>query len=283
MLLRPEWLGRIDRCFSIKQNKKYVQIITEHIYKVFEKANKYEKINRIIVTSSLNSKNLQYQILLKTISNNQTISRWLHAWFYKQDFMRESTTVWHFTEHIKYRNKLYEFLEILYYIGLEWHIYTNLKDPYLYLNLYLVNQTQQILFLSNARLTGFIVKQIGAFMSRRLINLRCARCSIYRYYHNYINLIDVEVKSEQNSNYIIKPNIKSIQYIFNILRRILYHKNTKGYWKMSNYIKINKSIFLINYLLKLWHIDYSNIVDNSDIYKINYNIDNWLYFWQAKK
>ena len=283
MLLKPEWLGRIERCFSIKQNKKYIQIITEHIYKVFEKANKYEKINRIMVTSSLNSKNLQYQTLLKTISNNKTILKWLHAWFYKQDFMRESTIIWHFTEHIKYRSKLYEFLEILYYIGLEWHIYTNFKDPYLYLNLYLVNQTQQILFLSNARLTGFIVKQIGAFMSSKLINLRCARCSIYSYYHNYINLIDVAVKIKQDSNYIIKPNIKSIQYIFNMLRHILYHKNVKGYWKMNNYIKMNKSTFLINHLLKLWHIDYSNIIDNSDIYRINYNIDNWLYFWQAKK
>lgn len=283
LLLKPEWLGRIERCFLIKQNKKYMHIITRHISKIFANASKCKKLNRVVIRSPLNSKNIQYQNLLITISSNQTISKWLYTWFDNQSFVCDNIMIWYFIHRINRSHRLYEFLEILYYIGIEWHIYTNLKNPLLYLDLYLINQTKQILFLSNTLVTILIIKQVGQFIRHKLINFKHVNCSIYKYYYNYVDLIDVEVNIKQRSRSIIKPSKQSIQYILDTLRHTLYHKNEKGNWKINNYIKMNKPTFLINRLLQLWYINYSNIIDHLDICKINYSIDNLFYSWQAKK
>lgn len=283
LLLKPEWLGRIERCFLIKQNRKYVQIITRHISKIFAKANKCKKINRIVIKSPLNSKNIEYKNLLITISSDQTISKWLYTWFNSQDFICDNVLLWYFIDHINRSNKLYEFLEILYYIGIEWYLYTNLKKSFLYLNLYLINQTKQILFLSNTLVTILIIRQISQFIHNKLINFKSVKCSIYKYYCKYVNLLDIEVNIRQSSRFIVKPSKQSIKYIFNILRNTLYHKNARGNWKINNYIKLNRLPFLVNHLLQLWYIYYSDIIDHLDIYKINHSIDNLFYSWQSKK
>lgn len=283
LLLKPEWLGRIERCFLIKQNKKYVQIVTKHTSKIFAEANKCKKLNRVVIRSPLSSKNIQYQNLLITISSNQTILKWLYTWFDSQDFICDNVMLWYFIHHVNSNNKLYEFLEILYYIGIEWYIYTNLKNPFLYLNLYLINQTKQVLFLSNTLVAILVIKQMSQFIRNKLINFKHVKCSIYKYYYDYINLLDIEINIRQSSISIIKPSKQSIEYIFNILRHTLYHKNEKGNWRINNYIKTNKPLFLVNHLLQLWSVYYSQIVDQLDIHKINHSIDNLFYSWQAKK
>lgn len=283
ILLKPEWLGRVERCFTVKKKQQYIQIITKHISKVFDKVNKYKKLDRVIIKLPLNSKNIQFQSLLKTINSNQTVSKYLYVWFNSQNFICNNIITWHFIHYTNRSSRLYELFEVLYYLGLEWHIYTNSKMNILYLNLYLVSQTKQILCLSNQLVTSLVIRQVSQFMYNKMTNLKCLRCSIYRYYYNYVDLVDFTVKIKHETSHIIKPSKQSIQYIFDKFRYILYHRDIKGHWKINSQVKINRPFFFINHLLKSWYIYYSSIVNKSEINRMNYNIDNLFYSWQTKK
>lgn len=283
LLLRPEWLAKFERGSAEQQDKKYIQTISKHISKLFKQADIYKQICKSQVTSLLSCKNIQNIKLIKIVEGNQIVLKKLYTWLNKESFVHNNNVWTNFLQEIHCKNELYRFLAVIYSVGLEWYIYTNLEDKKLYLHLYFIKYAEQIEILSDKLLIHRAITWLGKFTSSKSINLKIVECKIFNQHGSHLNLVDIEIDIRQKQLIVIKPTKKSLKHILYTIRSGLYHKNNSGYWRLNNHTKTSKAISMINHLLLLWHNYYLNILDSLDKEILNHIVDKILYLWQRKK
>nr|YP_009243881.1 hypothetical protein Sdur_066 [Sporolithon durum]AMK96123.1 hypothetical protein Sdur_066 [Sporolithon durum] len=81
----------------------------------------------------------------------------------------------------------------------------------------------------------------------------------------------------------MENNKHSIKYLFNEIRRLIYHKNQIGHWRANSYLTYNRAHQSINKVMMNWYEYHKHLLNIKQLKKINKNIDNILYLWKSKK
>ena len=241
--LITEWLARYEHLHVLSNSNKYINIITKHISIIFQRINNSQEIYGIQIESPLSYKNINMQNLIKKIDNNIIISNQLIYGLMNNILCIEIFSFNTYCHYLNDSDELYELLSTIMYIGLEWYIYTNVKASAIYQKLYLYNQNQRLFFISIALFSNKILEYIAKYLNRIRINLKYVKCIIYKYISNIIYLIDIDliIKHNSQTQYIIKPSNYSIEYIISNIRHKLYHRNNQGHWRINNQPKFRSS------------------------------------------
>ena len=205
------------------------------------------------------------------------------SWLSRQCFVRLpfSTITQCYSKRGHYINELYDLLAKIIYIGLEWYLYTNLKQDYLYRCLYLTNQNQQIFFATIVSVMNRAVESVSRFLHKIGANLKNTKCVVHRS-ASLIYLADISLVP-RNTDFLIRPSQKSLNFLFDSIRKILYHKNAYGLWRRNTYMSSSQAMIRIKNILHLWHSKNSCILSKAELTKINITVDKIFYIWQVKK
>lgn len=257
--------------------------MTKHISVIFKKNYIIRNIYSITVQSDLNSKHVSTESILRKVINSKTISTKLNLLLKRQSLYFKCKISKSINKYIENENELYELLIMIMYTGLEWYIYTNIKNKNLYTDLYFVSEGEKLFFVSNFSIVNKILEYIAKFLSLININLKNMRCIVYKYTNSLIYFRDIDLKINNRIHYTFHPSKKSIKDILYMVRNKLYHKNKQGHWRTNNYINSANAVLYINQILHLWYSYYSDILNIKEIFKINQITDKILYMWQINK
>ena len=281
LLLKPEWLAKTERHIIMQQSAKYIKIVSNYIDQIFKASKKYHKIYNLQFI--LNCKNTMAKDVIKKIDSSQTISKKLYYWFARQDIVPHNTSSIYFIKRASFCNELYNCLQFIYLIGIEWCLYTNLKNLDLYLNLYLINTIKEVILLSRTLYIQTFVKCINKFLCNKAINLKTTKCNTLTCYYKHINLLDIKIKKQQSLENITAISKTSIKNILYQIRYIFYCKNQIGYWRINSQLNKHKALLLTQDLLQFWYLYYFILIKAEDIKSINKKVDQLIYLWQRKQ
>ncbi len=172
--------------------------------------------------------------------------------------------------------------EIITYAGLKWHIYTNIRAKYLYSYLQLTTRKKLVFFSSSLSILRKAIRYLGSFLSKLRTNLKSPKCILYKYVKNFIHLFDIDYIIRYNLKCVHKPSQHSVENLILSIKQKLYHKNKRGYWRVSNCINLLQAVLHAKNMLSLWYMHYSSVLRKSDALKTNKIIDHILYVWQTK-
>lgn len=282
LLLKPEWLARTENS-PFRSNIKNRETIKKHLIIILENTKKYKILNKIEIGFSGFYKNNQNINLIKKINGNRTISKRLCFLLNNQEIISQNLKSNIFIKKIRDFNELYQFFSIIYYIGLEWHLYTNLQKNNLYLNFCFINENNKVLCLSSLSILNKILIYISKFINNQSANLQSVKCYLWDNHQQYLDFANIEIQIQQPLGYSLMPSNKSLKSIIKSMRSKLYHRNEKGFWRLNNQVAINEILLFTNYLLQSWDSYYFNIERKLYKKRIKQTIDRILYLWQRKK
>lgn len=279
-VLRPEWLAKIERCNKTSENNQYSSTISQHLKKIDKKSFKNQTKYKVHIECFFNYKNNQNVTLIKRINNNKTVSNIIRIWVNNQHLVYEEL------EHHKsmiFTNRFNELITTIYLTGLEWYMYTNLKIEQLYKKLYISNHNKQALCFSDSSVISSLIRSLSRYSYTRCRNIAKIRCSIYHCFNKYIPLDNVNIEMNELTCYCITPSNKSIKDFSHIIRSNLYHKNSKGIWRINNQLTINNANLLVQFLTYLYNEYYCNKVGILNRRLMQETTNNIFYLWQRKK
>ena len=279
MLLEPEWLAKSEHLSILQNDRRYISIISQHIKKLFECRTKSKQIYKVYIPFSINDKFTQVTGFVKTMAINKFICRKLYSFLNRQEY----TDVYYELKYfLRRRDHLNQILHTIYWTGLEWYLYTNLKEKYLYLDLYLINTTQNSLYLVDIFNLQKLLRYVAQFASNKLINLQDTLCILWTSHKKDIDIHDIQVDIRKATKPIIEPSNQALKFTTHILRSKLYHKNEFGFWRRNNQANIHKNLLFTENLLKCWCSYYSAILNPVNKRAMNQKIDSIIYLWQRK-
>ena len=262
------------------EKNKYIDLIAKQLPLFCRKYNGRQKLYKLQTEYFLNYKNNQSISLVKRISSNKTVSETIYIWLGNQNLICEEVT--HF-KNIILTNRFNDFLKIIYAIGLEWYIYTNLRKQENYQLLSLTNHDKTQLFLSNTTTVNLLTKYFGQCTYLQYTNILDTKFIIYYHFCKNIPFKDIDVKIKVQANYLIKLNNELISSISYVIRSNLYHQNQLGVWRINSQLTINQATLLIKSLTDLLFIYVGQGVVNLNRYEALLTINRIFYLWQKKK
>nr|YP_007878287.1 putative group II intron reverse transcriptase/maturase protein [Calliarthron tuberculosum]AGA63898.1 putative group II intron reverse transcriptase/maturase protein [Calliarthron tuberculosum] len=282
LFLKADSIARYEVYSHENQNKKDIEVLKYKAHLFFNKkylnSNKYTQI-------SLTSKNINKENNISQIDSCIGISKKLN-YLLRQQNLFKSYDLKKSKQYIlfnKYENKLYELLNDILYIGLEWNIYINLQVQSIYKNIFINRKNNQFFFVVEYLNIIFLNIAIAQFLNQVGVNIYCTSMNIHNNIKKYVYAKNVNIQFNRYNNLIVKPTKISINNLFYNIRYILYAKDHKGLWRINKYTNINKVRYRINDLLYSWYYLYNNIVDYNVISQINQKVDRMFYIWQTKR
>jgi hypothetical protein len=273
-LLKPEWLAKAEN-FS----RMYTQKKIFHIYKLFKSSFKDKIIYKLKIQEFLVYKNNQNAYLIKKVYGNKTISQRLYIWLNKQEILVKQNQIHNLNEFF---NDLDKLINSIYLNGLSWHIYTNLQKHCLYKDVYFAYHSSQFQYLSNALDIHMIIMYFCIYIYTKSVNLKELRSYLYCNINSCININNINIKTRTNVRNIIKPNRKLVQHTISTLRSKLYHRNSKGAWRVNQIIKVNQVTSLGRHLLDQLNLNYLQDLNPLEKEKLINTIGRQIYLWQKK-
>ena len=152
----------------------------------------------------------------------------------------------------------------------------------MYKYFHLVNQVSYLYCISTISTINHLTKQIANFLYTASINLRSVKCIIYGYISDFIYFNGIDLAAA-HTRFVFKPSQESIEDIFHMIRRKLYHKNSRNLWRINNFPSVNGATLYVQNLLYRWQIYYCCILSDKDIMLMHRLTDSVLYTWQMKK
>lgn len=283
ILLKPEWLAKIERCLILQQKKDYIKTITNHISQIINKHKKNNKLCQVQIQYYLVCKNINYSKLIKKVDSHSIILKKLYSYLVRQDFFFNDDLSTFCTDRFTFKDKLSYLLEMIFFTGLEWFIYSNIKRRYFYLETYLINQAEKIFLFSNILTINYLIKYLSIFTQNKSKNLKSLKINIYIIFFRHIIFNDIKIILNNKLRNKVKPSKKAFEYIFYTIRCKLYHKNNKSFWRSNNQLRIHEVLLFINHLLQSWLSYYLNILNKIEIKNLNKQLDGLIYLWQRKK
>lgn len=148
--------------------------------------------------------------------------------------------------------------------------------------LYIIKQNSSCFLLCHIIYFDRLAKYLSSYLSILNINLKSVKCAAYQYFDRTIDLCGIRCTIANKLSYSYEPNKQAVANLMRKLKRELYHKNNKGYWRANTYICPPQALLSIEKILQSWLMHYSSALSNHQILKINRIADYVLYKWQIK-
>lgn len=275
-LLKPEWLAKAEHCFNIFENHKYISTVSQQLNIL----NKNQREYKLEIEYSFKYRNNQSANLVKKISGDEIISRIIYSWLSNQNFISED---YEYCKNIILTNRFNDLFKVIYSIGLEWYIYTNLQIRQLYQELYLTNCNRQRQYLSKSQVINSFLISFSQYSYKHCMNLREAKFCIYYPCSKKLKVENFCIQTKIKEHDLKWYSYRIIKNIYYIIRSNLYHKNRFGIWRINNQLTHYKAKFLIKKVTHLWDIYYWYMIDSLDRKLINFTLNRIFYLWQRKK
>lgn len=277
ILLKPEWESRYEVFLSTTDSDNKIKdiISTTSLYrKIYDKY----YIRLYAPNTFPNCKSIINKINTFTAISRQ-LKQLLEA-KYKTNDVKNSHKI---DSHAIYGNSFKQLLQHIMSVGLEWHIYANLKIKSVYRQMiYICRQQEAYLMLANIKLASLIPCTVK-FINSLSININ----SINLYKSNYskycIKFNDVNILTNSLNNISIEPSQISVKRVFVQAKHILYHKNTKGLWRINTDINARKMSCILNSLLFAWYANFKHAANKKTISNVNYGVNHMINKWQRKR
>ena len=255
--MQPEWEAKKDSVFSLKI-LNFFNCVKSHMSAILGFSGSYQKIQLVSLDlHRYNCKNI----------NNKRVFRLIRI---------DST----FTEYSKLLLDLYLF-KIIKYIGLEWHIYTNMSSKKIHYNLCLLKKKQSWFLLCCNKYFDKIIESVSDFLFLVSIGLKNIKCNVYKYVKHIVYLDDINCIIKSSDKCFTAPSKRSIKELVQNIKQKLYHKNQQGFWRINSIRKLQK-VFIVKKMLSRWFLYYSNALNKAGVLQISQTIDYILYKWQIK-
>ena len=281
LLIKPEWEARCEKFLYIKQNTAYIQVISRFAA-FFPKKADCRDFSSIKVKTWVNWKDLDGSCLIRKMVCGGYLFNKLNLWLKDYRYSFEKTNLNNLFNDLSLQSELYSLFSAVLYIGLEWHLYLNLKLELIFRYFHLFNQIGYLYCVSTNQVINNAIKYIGDFLHKININIRFFRCNIYRYINKFICLNDFNLV-DKNGRFVVKPSQKSINQVFFTIRRKLYCKNHQGHQRINSYLRPSEALLFINRVLYQWQAYYWGALTQIDILLIQKTVDRMFYIWQVKK
>jgi len=278
-LLKPEWLAKTENFSRMYGNKKLMTQKLFHIQKLFQESFKSRIIYKLTIQEFLIYKNNQNSSLVKKVCGNKVISKRLYIWLNKQEVLVKQNQVHDLN---KCFNDLDKLIINICLNGFNWHIYTNLRNNCLHKDVYFAYHSSQFQYLSSVLAIRMIIMYFSVFVYTKLVNLKELRSYLYCNINGYINIDNMNIKTRTNIKDMIKPNKQFIQNIISTLRSKLYHKNSKGAWRVNQVVNVNQAILLGQHLIDQLDLNYLQALNPLEKEKLINIIGKQIYLWQKK-
>lgn len=283
-LLQPEWKARCENILYLKQKKIYSKKIKTKIELLFKNFQKIHKnINKSYVNINIGIKSINNKYLVNKINNIEHVSAELNLWLNSQNLFTYSCREVQKRSIYCYQdeNHLCKLLKNIFYLGIKWHLYINLKIKQIYKRLILLSE-KKLFLINNTNLCNLNI-YIAMFIKRLNIDINLVKYSNQKVLDQIINFTEIEILIKSNDRFIINLNSSSIKFLLNDIRSILYHKNQIGQWRLNTHLTSTQAKLTIKKRLFNWYRYYYCILDSIQISKINVIVDKIFYIWQIKK
>nr|AYR05895.1 hypothetical protein [Lithothamnion sp.] len=264
---------------QIYSNKFKIRI--KYFFTDFVKGSK--KLYKTYINIDVNVKAINSQHLINKINCLKFISSKLRLWLNSQNLVdynyRKSPK-----QSVYYcfdKNKLYELLKTILYIGIEWHIYINLKIKNAYKDIILIDRNK-ILFIKHLKLNQLNLC-IALFAKKIDIDVNYIKYKNEKIFGQIIDFADFNILIKTNNKLTLEPSNNNIKSLFNEIRSVLYHKNPIGQWRSKTHLTSKYAKLAIQQILLNWYKYYYHILDNMQMSKIHLIAEKSFYIWQIKK
>nr|YP_010728807.1 hypothetical protein P6G75_pgp044 [Lithothamnion corallioides]WEA76996.1 hypothetical protein [Lithothamnion corallioides] len=242
-----------------------------------------KKVYKTSINIDVNSKSLNNQYFINKINSIKFISNKLQLWLNSQNLIdynykkiQKKLTNYHVNQ-----NKLYKLLETILYIGIEWHIYFNLKIKNIYKSIILISENK-ILFIKYSKLSN-LNPCIALFMKKIDIDINYIKYKNEKKFDQIISFADANILIKTNKKFSLEPSNNVIKLLLNDIRSVLYNKNQIGQWRSRNHLTSADAKSAVQKTLLNWYKYYYHILDSIQISKIHVISDKIFYIWQIKK
>lgn len=282
-LLQPEWKPRFEHLPCIKKKDIYsnkLKIRIKYFFTDFAKISK--KLHKIYLNIDTNIKAINSQHLVNKINSVKPISSKLHLCLNSQNLVDYNYNS--LLEPMYYcfdKNKLYKLLKTILYIGIEWHIYINLKIKNIYKNIILIS-INKILFIKHLNLSKLNLC-IAFFVSKIDIDISYIKYKNEKIFDQIIDLAGFNILINTHNRFRLKLSNNIIKLLFNQIRYVLYHKNTIGQWRSKTHLTSKDAKSAIQRILLNWYKYYQHTLDDIQMSAIHSTAEKLFYTWQIKK
>lgn len=283
-LLQPEWEPRCEHLLYIKKKDIYsnkLKVRIKYFFADFTKVSK--KLNKVHINIDTNMKVVNSQHLVNKINSTKFISSKLHLWLNSQNLVDHNYNCL-IEQEICYcfdKNKLYELLRTILHIGIEWHIYTNLKIKKIYKNIILVSRNN-ILFIKHLNLSKLNLC-IAFFVNTINIDVSYIEYKNEKIFDQIVSFADFNILIKAHNKFSLKLNNSTIKLLFNQIRYILYRKNKIGQWRSKTHLTLKDAKAAIRQTLLNWYKFYFHTLDDIQMSTIDLITEKLFYTWQIKK
>ena len=255
--MQPEWEAKKDSVFSLKI-LNFFNCVKSHMSAIVDFSGSYRKIQLVSLDlHRCDCKNISNKRVFRLISIDST-----------------------FTEYSKLLLDLYLF-KIIKYVGLEWHIYTNMSSKKIHYNLCLLKKKQSWLLLCRNKYFDKIIESVSNFLFLVSISLKNIKCNIYKYVKYIVYLDDINCIIRGSNKCFTAPSKRSIRELVQDIKQKLYHKNKQGFWRINSIRKLQR-VPTVKKMLSRWSLYYSNVLSKAGVLQISQTVDYILYKWQVK-
>lgn len=167
------------------------------------------------------------------------------------------------------------------YVSLQWYLYVNIQNRYSCASMYVLKAQVLILMSSSCLFLNSTINQLSNFLKALSINLKSLKCYAYKYIKDLMYLLEFNciLKSSQ---YLLRPTKQAMLVLVDNIKRELYHKNKKGYWRISNQISSSTALLKTKQVLCSWYTSNLDLLNRSEVLKVNQTADYIFYRWQIK-
>lgn len=284
VLLQPEWKPRFEHLLCLTKKEIYsnkLKIKVKYFFADFAKISK--KLYKTYINIDTNIKVINNQYLVNKINSIKFISSKLKLWLNSRDLIdyNYKKSLEQSAYYDCNKSKLYELLETILYIGIEWLIYINLKIKNVYKNIILIGRNK-ILFIKHLKFSELNLC-ITLFAEKIDIDIGDIRYKSEKIFDPTIDFADFNILIKTNNNFNIEPNNDAIKLLFNEMRSVLYNKNQIGQWRPKTHLTSESAKLEMQKTLLNWYKYYYHILDNIQVSKIHLIAEKLFYIWQIKK
>ena len=267
----------------------YTPIVKKSFYKFFA-------VNTKSILIEINNKSLikyfDLNYLYNKINNSIYVQKNLNIYCNKQIFVEnlafiqhKKSVTWH--QYIQTEDLLLNLIEHILYIGIEWYLYSRLQVSYFYRYILIFTYTKNIYIFNKSIINGLIEKFLFLFIK----SVGFSKCSVNfkQKKNNKKNILFLDTVIDLSNAYncgrktSIIVNQDSIKYLFYQIRKLIYHKNRIGHWRINNYLTYDQAINKIKQITVKWYTFYSSLLGSKQLSNVNNNLDDMLYCWKSKK
>lgn len=253
----------------------------EETFKNFHKIRK--SINQVYIDINISTKFISNKYLINKINNLNYISTKLNLWLNSQSLFDCSyeRVQKRSIQYCQNENHLYKLLKDIFYIGIEWHLYINIKKQKIYKKFIFLSE-KKLFFINQTKVSNLNI-YIAMFIKKLNIDINLFKYSSQKVFEQKINFTDVKILMKSNNSFKINLNSNSIKLLVSDIRSVLYHKNQVGKWRLNTYLTSTQAKLAVKKILFSWYKSYDYILDSTQISKINMTINKIFYIWQIKK